>query len=97
MVKEIKGMSINPGATAEELPDTDIEWYDFGGGVQIAPSVPPVKLIENTMVALHCTKEGKFFFKVFEGNDIKEEDLPELYEKYASIFKKEVEEKLKIA
>jgi hypothetical protein len=90
-----EGMSINPQASAKGYPDTPVEWYDFGGGIRVAPNVPPLILQEpfgKQMAALFCVKNEKFYFKVLEGN-LTEEDLPSMFKKYASAFSAEVESK----
>ena len=81
-----------------KLPDTDVEWYDFGGGFKVAPTTDAEgKNISETstgpnMAALCCNKNGQFYFKTIEGT-FTTEDLPSMFKAYAPQFKAEVEAK----
>jgi hypothetical protein len=87
--------------TAEKvkLPDTDVEWYDFGGGFTVAPTtdvegntLPGLQSDAPNMAALSCVKNGMFYFKTIEGT-FTTEDLPSMFKVYAPQFKAEVEAK----
>ena len=77
------------------LPDSEIEWYDFGGGFKVAPSVDVEgKNISETstgpnMAALCCVKNGQFYFKVIDGT-FTAEDLPSMFKELAPVFEAEV-------
>ena len=89
--QEIKGVFINPSASAKGFPDTNIEWYDFGGGHVVALNIPPKA---GRMMALTCIRNGEFYYKVFEVEELPtKEDLASMFEEYAPAFAAEVESK----
>ena len=76
------------------LPDTEVEWYDFGGGNRVAPTadVEGNQLpgtIGPYMAALDCVKNRKYYYKVIEGQ-FTEEDLPSMFKDHATAFEAEV-------
>jgi hypothetical protein len=77
------------------LPDSEIEWYDFGGGFKVVPTADAEgKNISETstgpnMAALCCSKNGQFYFKVIEGT-FTTEDLPNMLKELAPVFEAEV-------
>jgi hypothetical protein len=79
------------------LPDTEVEWYDFGGGFPIAPTtdvegtrLPGLQSDAPNMVALCCVRNGLYYYKMIEGT-FTNEDLPRMFKEYAPAFKEEVE------
>ena len=62
---------LNPHLKETTLEDTPIDWYDFGGGFTIAPNPEG----EGNMVALHCIRDGKLYYKTVYGNFKTEADL----------------------
>lgn len=92
---------MNSTGTTEKVnsPDTEVEWYDFGGGNFVAPTtdvegnrLPGLQSNAPNMVALSCVRNGWFYFKIFEGT-FTYEDLPSMFKEYAPAFKLEVERK----
>ena len=79
---------------AANVPDTKVEWYDFGGGFTITPTPEPKDTDGPDMAALYCVKNGSFYFKVITGMFTKE-DLTSMFKEYAPVFEAEVEEKSK--
>ena len=80
----------------ENLPDTDVEWYDFGGGFTVAPTVDaegkPLPGLQSTapnMASLCCVKNGKFYYYTLVGIFTKE-DLPSMFKAHAPAFEAEV-------
>jgi hypothetical protein len=94
------------------VPNTDVEWYDFGGGHLIAPALDmngkpileekgtmngsyttvsrPEKKDGSVMAAISCVRNGKYHYKIIEG-DFTEADLPSMFKEYAPAFRTEVE------
>ena len=79
-----------------KLPDTEVEWYDFGGGNTVAPTTDVegnklygVKSDAPNMAALSCVRNGLFYFKTIEGT-FTTEDLPSMFKEYAPAFTAEV-------
>ena len=90
--QEVKGMSINPSASAKDFPDTPVEWYDFGGGNLVAPGIPNTDNSAGYMAALTCIKNGLYYFKVLEfAGEATEEELASMFKEYAPVFSAEVE------
>jgi hypothetical protein len=96
---------MNSTGTPEKTnaPDSEIEWYDFGGGNMIAPTTyisldgKTENILPGTgegpnMAALCCVRNGLFYFKIFEG-DFTVETLTSMFKDYAPSFKAEVEAK----
>jgi hypothetical protein len=78
------------------LPDSEIEWYDFGGGFKVAPTtdvegntLPGIQSDAPNMAALHCIRNGKYHYKVIEGT-FTTEDLPSMLKELAPVFEAEV-------
>jgi hypothetical protein len=79
------------------LPDTEVEWYDFGGGHLIAPTIDAEGNVFGlgdykgpNVASLCCVKNGKFYYYTLEGTFTKE-DLPSMFKDYAPVFKTEVD------
>ena len=92
---------MNSTGTPEKVnsPDTEVEWYDFGGDNFVAPTttvegnrIPGLQSDAPNMAALSCVRNGLFYFKVIEGT-FTYEDLPSMFKEYAPAFKLEVERK----
>ena len=90
---------LNAKGTPEkvDLPDSEVDWYDFGGGFTVAPTtdaegnpLPGMQSDAPNMAALYCIKNGLFYFKTIEGT-FTTEDLPSMFEAYAPAFKAEVD------
>jgi hypothetical protein len=78
------------------LPDTEVEWYDFGGGHSIAPTtIMDGERLQGltgegpNMAALCCVRRGLLYFKTIEGT-FTTEDLPSMFKEYAPAFTAEV-------
>ena len=79
-----------------KVPNMELEWYDFGGGWRVAPTVtvegerlPGLEGEGNAMAALHCIKNGKYYYKVITGT-FTDEDLPSMFKELAPVFAAEV-------
>ena len=94
---------LNAKGTPEkvDLPDSEVDWYDFGGGFITAPTtylsldgktekIPGLQSDAPNMAALSCVRNGLFYFKFIEGT-FTNEDLPSMFKEYAPQFKAEVE------
>ena len=93
---------MNTTGTPEKvnLPDSEVDWYDFGGGYLTAPTtylsldgkterIPGLQSDAPNMAALSCVRNGLFYFKIIEGT-FTTEDLPSMLKEYAPAFKAEV-------
>ena len=77
------------------LPDSDVDWYDFGGGNLIAPTVclsseGKMETLTgfkpgSSMAAISCIRNGMFYYKILEG-EFTTEDLPKMFAEYAPAF-----------
>jgi hypothetical protein len=89
-IQESKG-KLNCKESGELLvfPDTEVEWYDFGGGFIVAPGIPGTDNADGNIVALCCIRSGRYYYKMFEGTFTKE-DLPRMFKEYAPAFEADV-------
>jgi hypothetical protein len=71
------------------MADTEVSWYDFGGGFTVCPTNGLPDMVGPEMAALWCVRSGLVYYKVFEG-DFTEKDLPEMFKKYESEFSADV-------
>ena len=85
-------IKLKPSVSAKSHPDTPIAWYDFGGGITVAPGIPGTSNATGHMASLYCVRDGEFYFMVLEG-EFSEEDLPSMFKEYATVFSEEVEKK----
>jgi len=69
-------------------PDEDMQWYDFGRGIQVAPTTRLPDTKEPYMVSLVCVREGKFYYRLLEGQeeDFTEHKLAELMAEQAPLL-----------
>jgi hypothetical protein len=91
------------GEEKEPSADTEIDWYDFGGGYLVVPGLPSEQarkqggdlfVGEGNMACLCCVRSGLFYYKVLEG-DFTEADLPELRKEWEPKFAEELNKKTK--
>lgn len=76
-------------------PDSEVEWYDFGGGFTVdteGNKVPGLQSDAPNMAALGCVRNGLFYYKVIEGTFTKE-DLPRMLKEYSTAFEDEINRK----
>lgn len=59
------------------LPDTNIEWYDFGNGAFVTEDQTDNKdeISGPNMAALCCVRSGKFYYRIFTGAFTTEKEL----------------------
>ena len=78
-VKESTGTlnGVPSGGQEVKFADTEIDWYDFGGGWTVAPGITGTSNEAGNMASLCCIRNGKFYYTVIEGT-FTEADLPEI-------------------